>query len=127
MAQIAWLDFLNAHSSAHLVVARVLPTRAPSHLAQLRRTLNKLIEQGQPAGDFATAIVRPGGVTEIHCAFAHKADADRLARLAGARRAGAPDEWASHRAFTLDAPREVALAGSLSGDKPAPPRGRSFP
>jgi hypothetical protein len=59
-----------------------VPARIGHHLTRLRRRLNQLIREQAPIGDFATAIVRVTGVAEIHCGFAAKSDADRLASLA---------------------------------------------
>jgi hypothetical protein len=62
--------------------------------------------------------VRVTGVAEIHCGFVAKADADRLASLAMAHPPrpsdGVMSGWASHRAFALNATKEVALAGLLA-------------
>jgi hypothetical protein len=118
MAQLPWVDFLQLQSKAHLVAAIVVPTRSSSYLLRLRRLLVTVIEEGRPASDFATAIVRPTEVAQIQCAFLDQGDADRLARLAKARRRPQDFGWASHRAFTFDAGMELALAGNLA----TPPR-----
>jgi hypothetical protein len=118
MPELPWIDFIRLHPTAHLVAASVVPPRAGHHLARLRWLLNQLIREQAPPGNFATAIVRVAGVAEIHCSFAAKADADRLASLVKARSVRRPDGltsgWASHRAFALNATKEVALAGLLA-------------
>jgi hypothetical protein len=81
--------------------------------------LIQLIREQAPTGDFATAIVRVTGVTEIHCSFAIKADADRLSSLIKARAPRRPPEgvasaWLSHRTFVLNARKELTLAGLLA-------------
>ena len=118
MAELPWVDFIRLHPAAHLVTASVVPPRTGHHLARLRRLLNQLIREQAPSGDFATAIVRVTGVAEIHCSFAVKADADRLASLVKAHSPRRPDAvtggWASHRAFALNATKEVTLAGLLA-------------
>jgi hypothetical protein len=119
MAELAWVDFIRLHPAAHLVTASVVPPRTGNHLARLRRRLNQLIREQAPVGDVATAIVRLTGIAEIHCGFAAKADADRLAWLVKARAPRRPPEaaaggWLTHRTFVLGATKEVALAGLLA-------------
>jgi hypothetical protein len=117
MARLPWVDFTRAHPNGHLVAAVIVPTRAPQRLTHLRQLLNKLIAQQNPAADFATALVRVTDVAQIHCGFADKADADRLAAIVKAE--AAPRDapvlgWTTHRSFTLDASKEVTLAGALA-------------
>jgi hypothetical protein len=118
MPERPWVDFIRLHPAAHLVTASVVPPRTGHHLARLRRLLNRLIREQAPTGDFATAVVRISGVTEIHCGFAADADANRLALLVKARAPrrsdGVTSRWASHRVFALSATKEVALAGLLA-------------
>ena len=55
-------------------------------LKRLRRLMQALIEGQAPAGDYATAIVRRRDITEIHCGFTDRADAERVgARLERSR------------------------------------------
>ncbi len=118
MPERPWVDFIRLHPAAHLVTASVVPPRTGHHLARLRRLLNRLIREQAPTSEFATAVVRITGVTEIHCGFAAEADADRRASLVKARAPrrseGATGGRASHRAFVLSATKEVALAGLLA-------------
>lgn len=123
MAERPWIDFLSGTPAGHLVSASVEPVRSPQHLGRLRRMLARLIRDDAPAGDFATSIVRPTGIVEIRCGFADKADADRFARIVGARAAPAESVWTSHRRFRLDAAKELKLAGIL----PSPRRERAAP
>jgi hypothetical protein len=116
MEKLSWADFVRLHPAAHLVTAAVVPPRSGHHLARLPR---QLIRKQAPASDYATAIVRISGFAEIHCGFAAKADADRLASLVKARVPRRPPEavvsgWLSHRTFVLNATKEVALAGLLA-------------
>jgi hypothetical protein len=120
MAHLPWVDFLQLHPSPHLVAAIILPSRSSNHLLRLRRILANVIEEGRPVADFATAIVRPTEVAQIHCAFVDKNDADRLAELTQARNKPAESPWASHRAFTLSAASELALADRLASTKRGP-------
>lgn len=117
MAHLPWVDFLQIHSSPHLVAAIILPSRSSNHLLRLRRLLANVIDEARPVADFATAIVRPTEVAQIHCAFVDKRDADRLAELTQARNKPAESPWASYRAFTLSAASELALADRLSSTK----------
>jgi hypothetical protein len=119
MEKLSWADFVRRHPAAHLVTAAVVPPRSGHHLARLPRQLNQPIRKQAPASDYATAIVRITGFAEIHCGFAAKADADRLASLVKARVPRRPPEavvsgWLSHRTFVLNATKEVALAGLLA-------------
>ena len=125
MAHLPWVDFLQLHSSPHLVAAIILPSRSSNHLLRLRRILANVIEEGRPGADFATAIVRPTEVAQIHCAFVDKSDADRLAELTQARNKPAESPWASHRAFTLSSATELALADRLAGAKKRGPNAGS--
>jgi hypothetical protein len=125
MAELLWVDFIRLHPAGHLVTASVVPPRTGHHLARLHRLLNQLIRERAPTDDFATAVVRVTGVAEIHCGFAARADADRLAALVKARAPsrsdGVTNGWASQRAFALNATTEVALAGLLATpDEPRP-------
>ena len=117
MAHLPWVDFLGTHPTAHLVAAVIVPARSASHLLRLRRLMQHLIEDQQPAGDYATAIVRPTEIAHIHCGFADKADADRFAMVAKAQRTKPRDEWRSRCCFRLDAEKEIALAGVLARRK----------
>jgi hypothetical protein len=123
MAHLPWVDFLQLHSSPHLVAAIILPSRSSNHLLRLRRILVNVIEAGRPGADFATAIVRPTEVAQIHCAFVDQGDADRLAQLTQARDKPAETPWASHRAFTLSAATELALADRRASAKRGPNAG----
>jgi hypothetical protein len=109
MARRAWVEFTRGHPNAHLVAAVVRPPRSPHHLARLQNLLDDLIASMPPASEYATAIVRRAGVAQIHCGFADETDADRFARLAGARAARQIGNWASRRCFTLDASTELGL------------------
>jgi hypothetical protein len=123
MAQLPWVDFLQLHSKAHLLAAVVKPTRSSNHLLRLRRLLANVIEEGHPSADFATAIVRPTEVAEIHCAFRDKGDADRLAELTKARPRPADDAeggaWATQRLFVLGVTAEAALVRILTAARTA--------
>jgi len=118
MPERPWVDFIRLHPAAHLVTASIVPPRTGHHLARLRRLLNRVIREQAPTGEFATAVARITGVTEIYCGFAAEADADRLASLISARAPrrseGVTGGWASHRAFVLSATKEIALAGLLA-------------
>ena len=125
MAELPWVDFIRLHPAAHLVAASVVPPRTGQHLDRLRGLVNQLIREQTSTGDFATAVVRVAEMPEIHCGFAAEADADRLAALVEActprRSDGVTNGWASHRAFALNATKQVALAGFLAtSDEPRP-------
>jgi D-glycero-D-manno-heptose 1,7-bisphosphate phosphatase len=106
----AWTDFLQQHQKAHLVSAVLMPRRTARHARHLRSMLSQLIKQLGPKMAFATAIVGNQDIVEIHCGFAHKEDADLLARLMKARTVTAGTGWSSRRSFRLSADKEVNLA-----------------
>ncbi len=129
MKKRAWIDFIRAYPSAHVVAATVWPARAPHHLVRLQNLLNRVIRTLGPTSEFSTAIVRPTDVVQIQCGFASKADADRFAALTKARAArvnGRAGGWASHRCFRLDAAKELAL-GDAANAAPAEGAGRQAP
>jgi hypothetical protein len=124
MARLPWIDFIGTHRTAHLVAAVIVPTRSAQHLRRLRNLLDRVIGDHGTMADFATAIVRPTEVAQVHCGFADKADADRLARIVAARCVEPLDPWSTHRTFTLDADKEVALAGAVAPSKRSEARAR---
>ena len=65
----------------HVVVVRV-PMRDDDLLLPLRDLQNlfiRYLRKQPPDGDYTILIMRQDGVPEVHCTFAEKADAERLA------------------------------------------------
>jgi hypothetical protein len=97
----SWIDFIDEHPAAHLVVGVSEATRG-AQIAGRRHLLCRLIAKLEPEGDFSMAVVRGHGAIEIHCGFEKKTDADRLA---DALRATVIDRYQGHltqRAFRFD-------------------------
>jgi hypothetical protein len=108
MARLDWTTFLAAHPQAHLLAGHV-PEPSPIVLKHLRRLMQALIDGEAPAGDYATAIVRRRDITEIHCGFADRADAERLGAQLGAKSVPASGDWLSEQSLRLDERTERAL------------------
>jgi hypothetical protein len=97
----SWIDFIDEHPAAHLVVG-VSEAARGAQITGRRHLLYRLIAKLEPDGDFSTAVVRGHGSIEFHCGFEKKTDADRFA---AALRATAVDRYQGHitqRSFTFD-------------------------
>ena len=118
MARLDWMTFLAAHPEAHLLALRMVSERSPTELKRLRRLTQTLIDGEEPAGDYATAIVRRRDVTEIQCGFVEHADAERVGARLGAKSVaasdGTSDGWLSESRVRLDARAELALLGKVA-------------
>ena len=114
MARLDWMTFLAAHPEAHLLAARMVSERSPTELKRLRRLMQTLIDGEDPAGDYATAIVRRRDITEIQCGFAESADAERVGARLGAKSVPVSDGWLSECRLRLDARTELALEGKAA-------------
>ncbi len=122
MPKIDWPTFLKRNPAGHLVVAGVpIDTQADlgsRHLQTLHGRLAKLLTRLAPGGAYSLTIVRLAGGPEIHAAFEKSEDADRLARVVGARpdanASAASPGWASRRSFVLDDATGAAIAASLA-------------
>jgi hypothetical protein len=118
MARLDWMTFLAAHPQAHLLAVHMVAERSPTELKHLRRLMQTLIDREDPAGDYATAIVRRRDVTEIQCGFVEHADAERVGAQLGARSVlvseGASDGWLSECRLRLNARAELALEGKAA-------------
>ena len=116
MARLDWTTFLAAHPQAHLLAGHV-PEPSATVLKHLRRVMQALIDGESPAGDYATAIVRRHDITEIHCGFADRGDAERVGARLGAKTVPARGEWLSEQSLRLDERAEVALAAMAGKPK----------
>lgn len=114
MARLDWMTFLAAHPEAHLLAVHMVAGRSPTELKRLRRLMQALIDGEDPAGDYATAIVRRRDVTEIQCGFVEHADAERAGARLGAKSVAASDGWLSECRLRLDARAELALEGKVA-------------
>ena len=118
MARLDWTTFLAAHPQAHLL-AGLVPEPNPTVLKRLRRLMQALIDSQEPAGDYATAIVRRRDITEIQCGFADPGDAQRVGARLGAETVAASGEWLSEQSLQLDERTEVALEDMVAAPKNA--------
>jgi hypothetical protein len=123
MPRVPWHVFKDRNPRAHLVAASVQAAEAvgSSDLKIAQTVLQRLIKKLDPAGDYATAIVRDAGDPEVHLAFENELDARKLADSVQAKAAYRDAGWASERVFQLDAASLAAMASGL----PLPPKGRS--
>lgn len=108
MARLDWMTFLAAHPKAHLLAAHV-PEPSAMALKRLRRLMQALIDDEDPAADYATAIVRRRDITEIQCGFAGRDDAERVRARLGAKPVAASEGWLSESCLQLDERVESAL------------------
>jgi hypothetical protein len=122
MARLDWTTFLAAHPQAHLLAGHV-PEPSPIVLKHLRRLMQALIDGEAPAGDYATAIVRRRDITEIHCGFADRADAERLGARLAAKSVPPSGDWLSEQSLRLDERTERALEDMAAAPKKAPRHG----
>jgi hypothetical protein len=120
MARLDWTTFLGAHPEAHLVSAHV-PEPSAMVLKRLRRLMQALIEEQDPAADYATAIVRRRDITEIQCGFAERGDAERVGARLGAKSVPASEGWMSECRLRIDRRTESALEPSKRASRPAAP------
>ncbi len=102
MAKLAWIDFINAHPGAHVVVGTSEEDSSGSDLRIVASRLGRLIAVQGGAGDYAVGIVREAGAPEVFCAFQQQAAADRFAQSVRARPTDRQAGWASQRAFSID-------------------------
>jgi hypothetical protein len=75
--------------------------------------LQRLVRARDPAGDYATTIVREAGRPELYLAFAEEDDARKLAAELQAVAADSYPGWATQRAVRLAEATVQALASSL--------------
>jgi hypothetical protein len=108
MARLDWTTFLAAHPQAHLLAAHV-PEPDAMALKRLRRLMQALIDGEDPAADYATAIVRRRDITEIHCGFAQRDDAERVGARLGSKPVAPSEGWLSESRLRLDSRVESAL------------------
>ncbi len=101
MVRLEWRDFLAVSPEAHCITLEI-PPDAAVELRSILETMKRLLRQSlKPEGAHALQLARATGAPLIQCAFALRADADRLAVLVGAADASV-DRWASHRLRSLD-------------------------
>ena len=115
MPRVSWHIFKDRNPRAHLVAASLQAAEAvgSSDLKTAQTVLQRLIKTLDPAGDYATAIVRDAGGPEVHLAFESELDARKLADAVQAKAAHRDAGWASERAFELDAASLAAMASGL--------------
>jgi len=102
MAKLAWIDFINAHPGAHVVVGASEEDSNGSDLRIVASRLGRLIAGQDVAGDYAVGIVREAGAPEVFCAFQQQDAADRFAESVRAKPTDRQAGWASRRDFSID-------------------------
>lgn len=101
MVKLEWRDFLAVSPEAHCITLEI-PPDAAIELRSILETMKRLLRQSlKPEGAHALQLARATGAPLVQCAFAVRADADRLAALVGAVDTPA-DRWSSHRLRPLD-------------------------
>jgi hypothetical protein len=122
MPELIWSTFVDKHPNAHLVAAIIPVNRAPvvpSHVAELRQLVGRLVGRFKLSGDFAVTVVGETHVAalyispEIHIAFQRREDADKVAAAVQARRVSEYVGWASQRQFHLDPLAALEIAAAL--------------
>jgi hypothetical protein len=98
MRKVPWSDLTIDSSTAHLVAGIVADDNTPRLLIQIIASLMKHLEL---KGEYALAVNRGMGTTEIHCAFRQQADADLFAESVEAVASNNYPGWLSQRAFSL--------------------------
>lgn len=102
MAKLPWIDFINTHPGAHVVVGVSEESDDGSDLRMVASRLAKLIARQGAGGDYSVGIVREGGAPEVFCAFQKQTAADCFAETVKAKPSGRYGGWASQRTFPLD-------------------------
>jgi hypothetical protein len=102
MPQQTYTELVDAFPRAHLVVGSV---RQASRLEGAEVTIANLITALVPAGEWAVCQMRNGPGYAVHCVFARKDDADRLAAAVLAVSIGRYAGFASQRRFRLEEAR----------------------
>lgn len=113
MPKLAWSAFLDHYPAAHLVVG-VVPDEEPT--GSLRRHLDLMAKftSRLAKGHYALSINRLGMMPSVQCVFEQEVDANRIGDALNAplQRGDHPD-WASQRAFRMDAARCQAISDAL--------------
>jgi trans-aconitate methyltransferase len=100
---------LSEHPSSHLIVAHP----AESHVAEMARLIDRLIDRMQPRGAFATTLMKAQGNEAVHCAFEQQREALRFAGTMSAKPINRYVGWETQCAFTLDKTLADAIARAL--------------
>lgn len=126
MSRLPWPELRGRQSRVHLVAAVQAdqPASGP-RLKEVQQVLQRLVRARNPAGDYATTIVRETGRPELYLAFAEEGDAQKLAAELQAVATDSYPGWATQRAVRLDEATVKALAASLPCQRRAPSNRRS--
>ncbi len=84
-------------------------------IVETARALHDLIVTFGPLGHYSVRSVEDECGPAVHCAFEHKADADRLAATVGAIEIVRYQRYRSERVFCLDAAAARAIRRTLAG------------
>jgi hypothetical protein len=114
MSRLPWPELRGRQSRVHLlaVVQADQPASGP-RLKEVQQVLQRLVRAQDPAGDYATTIVREAGRPELYLAFADEGDALNLAAELQAVATDSYPGWATQRAVHLDGATLKVLAASL--------------
>src|SRR4051812_3857775 len=102
MPQQTYSELVEAFPRPHLVVGSV---RQQTRLAGAEVAIANLITALLPVGEWAVCQMRDGPGYAVHCVFARKDDADRLAAAVLAISIGRYAGFTSQRGFRLEAAR----------------------
>ena len=130
MADLAWLEFLQRHPDAHLIVATTAqasdmlqPPRQDLEsrvLPMMKGKLERMIAGLLPQGDYSITLARHLDEPVIFCGFQHEYDAVRFATAMAAHATSRYGNWQSQRAFRIsDASLAQIDAEMKWGDLPS--------
>lgn len=91
-------------------------------IVETARALHDLIVTFSPQGHYSVRTIEDECGPAVHCAFEHKADADRLALSVGAIEIARYDGYRSERAVYLSEPATQAIRRALARRRGYPSR-----